>query len=383
MSNVGSPHLLIDHVSSLLVTGGGLAESVPSLCLALHELGHSVRLHTLSEPSTDLAFPTISYPPSRPRKLQGSRTMKTALRDASARTDIYHGHGIWALGNFYPQGRTDGAAAYYVLSPRGMLEPQAMNQRRWRKRMFWLAHQQGAIAQADLLHATSATERDSIRRLGFSSPIALIPNGVALPPAELPSVESESRELVVLSLGRLHPQKGLVVLLKAWAEVAASSPGWRLVVAGPDERNHRRELEVLSSRLNLSRVELVGPVYGREKAALFAKASLFVLPSFSESFAMVVAEALSYGVPVVASQGAPWSRLRDMRCGWWVDATSSAMAGAIREAVSLPRSELAAMGNRGRIWMQREFSWERVAEMMVASYTWLRNRDRPPDWVEL
>jgi glycosyltransferase involved in cell wall biosynthesis len=80
---------------------------------------------------------------------------------------------------------------------------------------------------------------------------------------------------------------------------------------------------------------------------------------------MVVAEALAHQVPVIASRGTPWQRLTDMQCGLWVDNTPEALAEAVKRIAAMP---LHSMGDRGRLWMQREFSWDQVAVEMRELY---------------
>ena len=97
-------------------------------------------------------------------------------------------------------------------------------------------------------------------------------------------------------------------------------------------------------------------------------ADLFVLPTYSENFGIAVAEALACGVPVITTKGAPWAGLLERNCGWWVDVTVDALAGALEEALALSDDERLAMGQRGSEWMRAEFGWEGIARRIVAGY---------------
>jgi glycosyltransferase involved in cell wall biosynthesis len=110
---------------------------------------------------------------------------------------------------------------------------------------------------------------------------------------------------------------------------------------------------------------------------------LLVLPSHSENFGFVVAEALSAGVPAIVTRGAPWQELETRRCGWWIDISVESLARCLREALAADPSELRAMGARGREWIIRELSWSRVAEMMELTYSWMLGRTDRPTWVHL
>jgi glycosyltransferase involved in cell wall biosynthesis len=168
------------------------------------------------------------------------------------------------------------------------------------------------------------------------------------------------------------------MLLRAWAQVRRE--GWHLVVCGPDDRGHRGTLERLAAQLGLTKqVSFKREADGREKAQLLAQSQLFILPSHSESFGLVVAEALAAAVPVVTTDQTPWTWLDAERCGWCVPVSTESLVGALQEATALPSSQLREMGERGRAIVSRSFSWDVVAERMVGVYRWaLGDGPAPP-----
>ena len=121
-----------------------------------------------------------------------------------------------------------------------------------------------------------------------------------------------------------------------------------------------------------------GPVYADAKRALYRRAALHVLPSHSENFGMTVAEALASGTPVIATRATPWSGLEREGCGFWIELGVEPLVHALREATGLERAELLRLGARGRQWMQRDFSWSRVAREMASVYRWLRTGGTAP-----
>ena len=123
-----------------------------------------------------------------------------------------------------------------------------------------------------------------------------------------------------------------------------------------------RQLNGLTKRLQVERVFFHGPVYGNAKTIVFQQADLFVLPSRSENFGIAVAESLAHGVPAIVSHGAPWSGLADHACGWWIETGVAPLYECLQHVLQLSRPTLVAMGQRGRDWMSREFSWSRIAE---------------------
>ena len=100
----------------------------------------------------------------------------------------------------------------------------------------------------------------------------------------------------------------------------------------------------------------------------FRDADLFVLPTYSENFGMVVAEALAHGVPALTTRGAPWSMLLDQECGWWVEPTVTGVADGLRQATSCNSETLRSMGRRGQAFVRTEFRWEQVAARFIAAY---------------
>src|SRR5262249_35817873 len=156
---------------------------------------------------------------------------------------------------------------------------------------------------------------------------------------------------IVLSLGRIHPKKGLARLVHAWSKVEVGHPGWRLKIVGPPEGGHDNELRALAIALGLTRVSVEGPIYGDAKTTAYENADVFVLSTLNENFGLTVAEALAAGTPVISTKGAPWSGLEGEGCGWWIDHGVEPLASAMAHAMALPREALETMGKKGREWM--------------------------------
>ena len=256
-----------------------------------------------------------------------------------------------------------------------MLEPWALSYKSNKKHLAWALYQRRIVRSSAALVATSDQERDNIKNVVPDLPVAVIPNGVTWP-AQLPdrSVRQSGRRAFLLFMSRVHPVKNLFGLVRAWQQVcrASSRDHWTLRIAGPDELDHTQEVRNYVHSLQLdSRVEFLGPIDEDKKGAVFASADLFVLPSFSESFGTVVAEALAYGLPVVASRCTPWASLPERECGWWVESKAEALAVAISEAIDLTPADRQAMGLRGREYARTAFSWDRIGLLTAQFYDWV------------
>jgi glycosyltransferase involved in cell wall biosynthesis len=222
-------------------------------------------------------------------------------------------------------------------------------------------------------------EADAIRSLGFRQPIAVIPNGVELPDNRATTPDGE-RQRTVLFMSRIHPKKGLLDLIAAWSRIPVT--GWQLIIAGPDEDGYRSVVEKAVARERVAEsVRIIGPVAGADKGALLGDSDLFVLPSYSENFGMVVGEALAAGVPVITTSATPWESVRAAKCGWWIPPGVDSLEITLREAMSLPDSERTAMGQRGRSLAESEYSWRSSAEKHCQLYRWLAGGTVAPAWV--
>jgi glycosyltransferase involved in cell wall biosynthesis len=373
--------------------GAGPSASVPALARALRDQGAEVRLHTIlgwrgSSPSRQVAdLQVFRHEATRGpmgRITAHSRKLRHALFDEANQADVIHSHGLWLAPNTVPADaiRQSGSRAKLVLSPRGMLGREALAFSAYRKKAMWALSQRRAVEQAHCLHATAASELEEIRAAGLTQPVAVIPNGIDLPTHEDQRGMKNSQR-TVLSLGRLHPKKGLDRLIAAWAQIEGRYPAWRLRIVGPPENGYDNTLRQLQSDLGLSSVSIEGAAFGDQKALAYQNADLFVLPTLNENFAMTVAEALSHSVPVIATRGAPWAGLESEGCGWWIDHGQTPLMEALAGAMSMRPDHLASMGARGRQWMARDFAWQSVGTDMLSVYQWLIGRGARPECVSI
>lgn len=369
-------------VSSLLPEDGGPSYTVPRLADALNQDGHSVQICTLfaDHPNTASGvsirqFKIDKSPGGKLAKLGRSRDMAGGMFDIDC--DVLHTHGLWMMPNVYPELVTRRTGKPLILSPRGMLARDALKYSKLAKMIFWSIWQSRAVEGVNCFHATSEGELCDIRAFGLTAPVAVIPNGIDVPPVEFRS--SGESEKFVLALGRLHPKKGLESLISAFARISSDFAEWKLRIAGFDQDGHSETLMRQIRSLGVgSQVSVSGAVVGIEKIRLMRDAAVFALPSLNENFAVTVAESLSVETPVISSKGAPWSRLEAKRCGWWVDHGIEPLAEALRKSMTLSVADRAEMGRRGREWMESEFSWESVARDMSGVYEWLLGRGSRP-----
>lgn len=302
--------------------------------------------------------------------------LNAAVRPGSSA--IIHSHGLWHPANHWAARFARRRGLPLVVHPRGMLEPWALSHKGWKKSLALTLFQRNDLNRARVLIATSPEECRNIRLVGLTPPIAVIPNGVEL---EVNSCREQkslapARMRKVLFLSRVHQKKGLLNLVEAWAQIRPQ--GWLLQIAGPDEGGHLVEvLAAARSRRVDDAIEYLGEVDGVEKSAAYTNADLFVLPTYSENFGVVVAEALAHGLPVITTKGAPWSDLERHYCGWWIEIGVAPLAAALQTAMALSDDERRQMGERGRHYVQR-YKWADIAGQMMAVYRWVLDGGAPP-----
>jgi glycosyltransferase involved in cell wall biosynthesis len=320
----------------------------------------------------------------------------------AARIDLVHSHGLWTDVNRLAADIARRRSLPHLLAPCGMLAPGALRRHWWKKVpvRFWF--QDRALRETRCLHAKSHKEYEDIRRFGLRNPVAIIPNAILSPLSSLPSPLFDFRRShqiadnrrIVLFLGRLHPVKGLPRLLQAWARVqksvvsgqwsrGPSSCNWHLVLAGPDEGGHRRELESLVAELGCQNsVRFTGELNDKQKWGALAAADLFVMPSDFENFGNAIVEAMSCAIPVITTTGTPWEELRGAGAGWWVAPAIEELTGALREALAMSDEERRTMGDRA-FQLAERFRPGRVGEDLIAVYQWLLGSGAKPGCVLL
>ena len=371
-------------VPEISTQASGPSYSVVRLCESLLSQGHKVTLDVLdwapiaSPPSFVKTFP-LGF---GPRRLGRSPSMLHSLNSEvnTGTFDLIHNHGLWVMPNVYSCWVSRRFDMPLVVSPRGTLSEWAFLSGSIVKKVFWPLLQRPALKATTCFHATAISEYEDIRRMGFQQPVAIIPNGVDIPRLKY---ENTNQMRTLLFLGRIHPVKGVDTLLEAWRVVSPRFPKWQLRIVGPDNHGYLARMRVLAAELKLARVEFSGPLYGEAKLKAYQDAELFVLPTHSENFGTTVAEALAAGTPAIVSKGAPWEGLVCEGAGWWIDIGLDPLVASLEVALSISREELLLMGEKGRVWMQRDFSWTEIAHKTRETYRWILNGGKKPDWVRL
>ncbi len=363
---------------------GGLFYSVRWLCDALREYECSpVVLSTLNEYSAQDLDVWNQIPVELFRGYGPLKTAPSMRRRLYALPmDLMHLHGIWMDNQRASLCAQKKREIPVVISPRGMLDPWAVQNAAWKKRMVEHLFARESLERATCIHALCRSEAESIRSYGLQNPIAVIPNGVVLPelPEKEPGTEGRKR---LLFLGRIHPKKGLKELLQAWSMVQGSqssfSQDWQLIIAGWDDGGHEPELRKLVGELGIERtVEFPGPAYGADKDALLRSADAFILPSYSEGLPMSVLEAWSYAQPVLITEFCNLAEGFEHNAALHIAPDADSIVEGLNKLFLLDGAGLRALGKNGRQLVEQRFTWRRIAKDMMDVYTWCITGKSPP-----
>jgi poly(glycerol-phosphate) alpha-glucosyltransferase len=373
---------------------GGLFHSVRNLAIHTQNLGHQVTVFGLKDEFTEADLPAWGTVPVRAHRIvgpQGFGFSPGLIRSIeTSRIDLLHVHGLW----MYPSVASLSACRKRnipcIISPHGMLDPWAVRNSAWRKKVAIWLYEGAHLRNAACLRALCESEAAAMRALGLRNAICIIPNGQKLP------VDAPGKQVCVgqsltggrralLSLSRLHPKKGLPDLLRAWASCQKTDPeaaDWTLTVAGVDQNGHEGVLRRLVIELGIEKsVGFAGPLFNGCKAQAFERASAFVLPSLSEGLPNAILEAWAWRLPVLMTPQCNLPEGFAEGAAVRVDPNLESLNHGLRTLFRMSESEREQMGERGRRLVEERFSWPRVAERMVCVYNWKLGTGPRPDCV--
>ena len=356
---------IIHYIPSIDRSSGG---TTAYMQLLGNELGKQVDLHIVSHKgSNPVKIENCQIHYINASVWRGMKREWLALLNV-IRPDVVHVNCCWMPGCAYVQKWAQELGYKVILTPHGMLEPWIMKRNYWTKKLpALLLYQKKAVEHANCLHATAESEKENLLRLGYNSQIEVIANGIDV--SNIVTKYEWKRNKNILFLSRIHVKKGINFLIEAVAQLKNQLCDYKVNIAGEGDENYISELKALTVKLGVDDiVKFIGGVYGERKWDMLRQADLFVLPTHSENFGIVVAEALASGTPVITTEGTPWQDLENRHCGWWTKIGTNATIQAIKSFLSLTEQDLEAMGKAGRYLVEEKYSSEKMAKDMVELY---------------
>lgn len=333
-------------------------------------------------------LPVILFPKQLADSFKYSRPFSRWLDENVTQYDLVHIHSVFNHSCIAAARACRKQGVPYIVRPLGTLDPWSMNQKSFRKRVFWHAGIQRMLDGASAIHYTASGEQEAVEsslnlKNGFVAPLGVNVSDGA-PSNGGPGVAGGHP--FVLTLSRLHPKKELETLIKAFL-AAAGKPGlehWRLVIAGDGEADYVNRLkEVAGINKPDSPVLFTGWLKDEKKEAALRSASLVALVSRQENFGLCIAEAMAHGVPVLVSPQVNLAAdIEQSRSGWVAPIDKERLAAVLMDVMS-DEDERKARGRAGKELAQRRFTWEVIARQLAQVYaaiieTRLVAKDMPP-----
>lgn len=342
--------------------------------------------HAAQDVESMLPLVPRAYDPSIPRFGYAPQLATDLMRGDQ---DIVHQHGLWQYPSIAVSRWRSSTGRPVIISTQGMLEPWALANSATKKRIAAMVFERSNLEKSACLQCSMA-EVAGVRAYGLRNPIAVLPNGVDLPPAipvprDRPAWMKPDRKLL-LFLGRIHPKKGIAELIRAWSMVKTRAPevmrSWQLAIAGWDDGGHVAPVRELTATLGLNDdVSFPGPLFDMQKDAAFAHAQAFILPSYSEGLPMSVLEAWSHRLPVLMTREC--NLVQGFDAGAAIEITTQPESLADTLARSLVRTDLSRIGEKGRALVETSFSWTSIVADLDAVYRWLAGRGERPPFVQV
>jgi glycosyltransferase involved in cell wall biosynthesis len=371
-------------ISSLDPANGGPPESVRLLSEATLALGHTVELATMDDPargfSQTFPCPVHELGPSRLGTYGFCPALLQWLHTHVARYDAVIVNGLWQYHGAAVRLAARRAQRPYFVFPHGMLDPWFRLRyplRHAKKLLYWHLAERRVLADARAVLFTCEEERRLARATfpQYQAAEAIVCLGTATPPTDAEASRDkflarhpELRDKdFLLFMGRIHPKKGIDMLLRALAGCdTATRPV--LVIAGPDQNGQRQQLERLAQDLAVENVVWTGMLTGPLKWGALHSAAAFVLPSHQENFGIAVAEALACGLPsLISNKVNIWREIAMDEAGLVQDDTVEGTLNLIRSWISLDAPTRARMASNAGACFARRFRIDSAAAALCSA----------------
>ncbi|MBK1833644.1 glycosyltransferase [Roseibacillus ishigakijimensis] len=352
--------------------GGGLGVSARQLHGAMLSCASSRLVATTSQKSFAEENGIHQFQRVQPNSFYYSPYLANVARDFVSEADYIHGHGLYVYPNFVfgREARRQGKSLIYHIH--GFFDPWILGRSKIKKGLVNLLFEKRNLDSVSFIRALTNKEELQVRGFGYRGPIEVIPNGVDLEEIDAVSPEEalharfdKKRPKRALFLSRLHPKKGLDILIESWAGLGEVGKDWELLIVGPNEGGYQSEIEKMIKERNLGeQCRIMPPVRGLEKHRVFQSADLFVLPSYSEGFPMAVLEALANRKPCVVTSECNVPEMYEEGAVWQCLPNAESFRASLQEALGCGDSERQERGAIGRKMMEESYSWQSVARQL-------------------
>ena len=303
----------------------------------------------------------IKVPKFGPKIYPFSLSMREQIKSFNA--DVLYLKGLW---------RQTSIEAYFwkktnpnkilIVCPAGMLQPTPLKNKKILKLISIFLIEKKLFKKCDILHTVSLLERKFIMqsRYAFKKTV-FIPEGLPKNKLKITRKNKFSKKLV--SISRIAPIKGLEILLEACQNLDFN--GWKILIYGNGSEEYINKIRKIIIQYKLKeKVELKKAVFNQEKCKVLSEASAFILPSYSESFGIAIAEAMFFGLPIITTTKTPWSVIKSKNLGWFVNPEKHALESALQNLFKSSENNLLKKGNRAKLYISKKYDLMETSKQM-------------------
>lgn len=390
---------IVHYLSEIVLAHGGVVRAVLDLCDALARAEHEVHLMCFDDtdvpeiwrrgPATPGLRPRstrLDWPrgPKPLRQFSKADLLRAEAVIAGAR--VVHLHGPWEATNLQIAAIARARSIPYLISTHGMLDDWTISKGKLKKRLFLALRGRRLLDEAACVLCTASAERTQARKWFKNPRVEVLPllfdlealdsqasdNARVAEELIARSAPAGSTGPIVLFLSRIHPKKGLEVLIEAARLLRSSAPPFRVVIAGKEDHmvpGYEQTLRKLSADSGVADlVSFVGMVVGAEKTALLRAARVSVLPTSQENWGFSLLESLACATPVITTRGVDiWPELESSGGAIIIDQDPKALAQAIQGLLT-DEDRARAMGARGEQWVRKELDRATVVRLYEDLY---------------
>lgn len=361
---------------------GGPSRSVPMLVKGLAEVGVDITLMTIR--TEQMNTHALDGSSAKLHILDSFDTKEVEEYVKSEEFDIIQIQSMWDPRYHKLVKIAQKLHIPYLITPRGMLEPWSLSQKKWKKKLAMMLYQKADLQQAACIFTTADMEAQHVRDLGIDAPCSVIPNGIETEGYPCRTT-TEGVKKQILFLSRIHVKKGIELLIEAFTKVKKEHnefEDWSVVIVGNGEQDYINSLKKIVQAHDMQNdIRILPPVFGEAKVKLYQESSIFCLPSYSENFGMVIAEAMSCGVPVITTTNCPWEILNETSTGWCIDLSLENLENALHEAMTMSASQLYDMGQHASKLVYDHFNYRNVAQRTKTLYEWIITKGEKPSFI--
>lgn len=302
--------------------------------------------------------------------------------------DILHVHGLWRYPHAFVTSWKKHTNKPVVATPHGMLDPYIISNQGFVKRLLGnVLFANKAFKHIDCYHALCQAELDAIRAFGIKEPVAIIPNGIDMP-AENKHYERTDDKKHLLFLGRLHPKKGVDMLLEAIGKIKQNNKqlldGWIIDIVGWPQEGFDQKLNAIVNKYSLQEYVIFhGGLFGEAKERMYATSDAYILPSHGEGLPMTVLEAWAWGLPVIMTPQCNIPEGFESNAAIKIENNAESIYQNLTKFLSLSNEDQKNLGANGKELVKNHFTWDLSAKKMEELYEWMLEKDKKPGFVNV